>query len=146
MIKLTDILNEIANSLNVSWDDFINSDKVDVKELRSELGLSIDDFKNLYLKTIAKLSKLKFPLKIYRAVSLKDGDTVDTINLGHHWTFEKASAEPYEGDPKGRIVILEGYVSLQDIDVLATIAYNMLIPHENEIYVINPSNIELTSK
>lgn len=146
MIKLIDLLKENYTTLNVSWDDFVNSDKVDVKELRSELGLGVDAFKQLYLKTVAKLSKLKFPLKIYRAVSLKDNGTVDTTNLGHHWTFEKDSAKPYEGDPNGQIVILEGYVSLPDIDVLATVAYNMLIPHENEIYVTNPSNIELISK
>ena len=96
----------------------------------------------IYLIQFLKLNKLKFPLKIYRALSVGNINQINYNNLGNHWTFDKNSAEPYSGDYSKDTIILEGEVMLQDIDIITTIVYNMLIPQENEIYVINPHNIK----
>jgi hypothetical protein len=140
MIKLIDILNEIK--LNMSWEDFIKNENVNVQELKTELRLNSDSLKKLYVETLNKLNNLKFPLTIYRALSIDNTDQINYNNLGNHWTFDKNSAEPYYGDYPNGVIILEGKVLLQDIDIITTIAYNMLIPHENEIYVTNPHNIK----
>ena len=131
------------NKINLAWEDFIKNEDVNIKELRDELGLDLNSFKTLYIKTLNKLNKLKFPLKIYRALSIGDGNKINYNNLGNHWTFNKDSAEPYSGDYSKNTIILVGEVMLQDIDIITTIAYNLLIPSENEIYVNNPSNIKL---
>ena len=143
MIKLLDLLFEgIDNKFNISWENFIKDKNIDIGELKSELRLDSNSLKNLYIKTLNKLNKLKFPLKIYRALSVNNINQINYNNLGNHWTFDKNSAEPYSGDYSKDTIILEGEVMLQDIDIITTIVYNMLIPQENEIYVINPHNIK----
>ena len=143
MIKLLDLLFEaIDNKFNISWEDFIKDKNIDIGELKSELRLDLNSLKSLYIKTLNKLNKLKFPLKIYRALSVNNINQINYNNLGNHWTFDKNSAEPYSGDYSKDTIILEGEVMLQDIDIITTIVYNMLIPQENEIYVINPHNIK----
>ena len=143
MIKLLDLLFEaIDNKFNISWEDFIKDKNIDIGELKSELRLDSNSLKSLYIKTLNKLNKLKFPLKIYRALSVGNINQINYNNLGNHWTFDKNSAEPYSGDYSKDTIILEGEVMLQDIDIITTIVYNMLIPQENEIYVINPHNIK----
>jgi hypothetical protein len=143
MIKLLDLLFEgINNKFNISWEDFIKDKNIDIGELKSELRLDSNSLKSLYIKTLNKLNKLKFPLKIYRALSVNNINQINYNNLGSHWTFNKNTAEPYSGDYSKDTIILKGEVMLQDIDIITTIVYNMLIPQENEIYVINPHNIK----
>ena len=143
MIKLLDLLFEaIDNKFNISWEDFIKDKNIDIGELKSELRLDSNSLKSLYIKTLNKLNKLIFPLKLYRALSVGNINQINYNNLGNHWTFDKNSAEPYSGDYSKDTIILEGEVMLQDIDIITTIVYNMLIPQENEIYVINPHNIK----
>jgi hypothetical protein len=136
------IREKAKETFNISWENFINDKNVDIGELKAELRLNSNSLKDLYIKTLNKLNKLEFPLKIYRALAINDINQINYNNLGNHWTFNKESAEPYFGDYSKNIIVLEGKITLQDIDIVTTIAYNMLIPHENEIYVTNPHNVK----
>ena len=90
------------------------------------------------------LNKLPNPIPIYRAVR---AEKVDMEKLGNHWTFDEKEARQYvtgpSNSPATKLTILQGLIDKQYIDQVATIAYNLLIPAEKEIYIKDPSKVKL---
>lgn len=62
-------------------------------------------------------------------------------------TYDKKEAKQYVTGPNNstsaELIILQGLVDKQYIDQVTTIAYNLLIPAEKEIYIKDPSKVKL---
>jgi len=76
-------------------------------------------------------------IKVWRGL---DTTNLDKSNLGHNWSWKKVDRKFLVNigavgakRPDENIVILQTTVSPEQVDWEATIAINMLIPHEREI-------------
>ncbi len=83
-------------------------------------------------------------IEVWRAVGLREGETLDEDDLGGSWTWDRKSAEAYNRPADaGDIVVAHGEVARGDVDWPSTYALNILFPTEREVRLPRGTDVEL---
>lgn len=117
-----------------------------------EEGLSDDEIESLASEKFDMLCNellLKNHYRIYRCIYVSESKALEIengSNAGLHWSLRKNVAENWiasqchEDNLKIKL-ILEASVTLEDIDIPATVSNNIACPHEFEITIKDDAKI-----
>lgn len=127
--KLPSTLDELFPSFN------------EIREILSELkqhGIDYNAANEMYQELRSRFQR--FPMTVWRGVLLSDIEELETEQVGPHWTYDRKAAIAYlsrekKPDPTLSLHVLEATVPSEQVHWKNTIAYNLLIPHEKEIYL-----------
>ena len=80
----------------------------------------------------------QYPMVVYRGLNTNHEMYKERSHKGTYWTIKKSVAERFGGD------IYVGLIkSPEDISIYQTVTDRMTWPHEYEVYVVNPENVEI---
>jgi GNAT superfamily N-acetyltransferase len=110
-----------------------------------------------YDEAVGQIETLKFPLTIYRAIEIPEGEQPNLDKAGIYWTSNSDAADAYWGGSslwsgqsspgkEGRLVILTANVMKEDdVDLWSTFVANFENPEECEVTLREGTQLKLIS-
>jgi hypothetical protein len=141
----------------------VNFDALTLYEFLEQEGLA-DKFENmdeddqylkeeLYAENLEHFGTMTFPITVWRALEVPEGQDVNLEQAGVYWTWVENSADAYfggssmwapSGAKKGEHVCIEAQVMrAEDVDWKGTMRANFIDPDENELRVLPGTELKL---